>query len=723
MSSQLARKSLCPSYPKLVFVLLVTGCLSGELDAVEDNPKPNIIIMMADDMGMGDTSAYQDFTGNDDSVQLHTPAMEKLARMGVRFTDAHTPGSRCSPTRYGLLTGRYPWRSRLKYWVLFGSQGDPMIEPDRPTIASLCRDNGYRTAMVGKWHVGLRYRNEHGLPAAGFQDASLRMPMADTPLDHGFDFCWFTSRSHGTSGPTPGKKNKPNQNIGPGHIDGRKVSGATTNGRQLTSDGANAYVLEKLGSRHSDNAMKFLQEHTTSDETRNQPFFLYYPSNSNHGPHTPDSAIGGVSVVDAGKNVDGTEAGKRGDYIYENDVALARLLNWLESTDDPRSTGKKLIENTLVIFTSDNGAEITAKSATGPFRSNKGSCFEGGHRVPFIAAWRAGGIGDGNAKTPGRTSEQLICLTDMYATLREVLHVDRKKYGDKGGEDSFNILPSLQTTETFHRPVFFHDHKESKADPAVAVLRFDNPVIDGKVHSGQWKLFFTSDLLRAGKPTTLALFDLATDSMEQNDRVHDAELEPLVKYLANLALTHRTAGGHHLASNVSDERITFDWTGINERGNGTLARQFNGKPAQLIKAVQSNLEMTVRGVDRNEQSDITFSLNGRGLGLSGGRFHQVDDGEALVFQFSEDVIVESVSVLAGNGVCGGYYQVGDDSKLAVYCVDADIDSKDQSGILSDIGFLKSGQPLRLDSTPLFPSEAKGRWRLSRLIVRRVVPSE
>ena len=163
--------------------------------------KPNIIFFMADDMGMGDTSAFQDFTGNADNVQLHTPQMERLARMGVRFTDAHTPSSRCTPTRYGLLTGRYPWRSRMKWWVLYGAQGDPMIEADRPTIATMLRDSGYRTGMVGKWHVGLRYRQSDGKPAAGWFDADLTQPLHTTPLDHGFDFARFTSRSHGTSGP------------------------------------------------------------------------------------------------------------------------------------------------------------------------------------------------------------------------------------------------------------------------------------------------------------------------------------------------------------------------------------------------------------------------------------------------------------------------------------------------------------------------------------------
>ncbi len=127
---------------RLATILFLFGAISlGGLSLAVET-KPNIILMMADDMGMGDTSAFQDFTGNRDADQLHTPEMERLARMGVRFTDAHTPSSRCSPTRYGLLTGRYPWRNRLKHWVLFGAQGDPMIEADRPTIASMLTRSG-----------------------------------------------------------------------------------------------------------------------------------------------------------------------------------------------------------------------------------------------------------------------------------------------------------------------------------------------------------------------------------------------------------------------------------------------------------------------------------------------------------------------------------------------------------------------------------------------------
>ena len=162
---------------------------------------PNVIIFLADDMGLGDTSAYQDWTQNPDSLQLSTPAIERLAKQGVRFTDAHSPSSRCSPTRYALLTGRYCWRTRLKHWFLFGVHCPPLIERERITFPEFLQAAGYQTAMFGKWHLGLTYCNKEGNAAEGWDDADLTRPIADGPLDHGFDTFFGVSRSHGTSGP------------------------------------------------------------------------------------------------------------------------------------------------------------------------------------------------------------------------------------------------------------------------------------------------------------------------------------------------------------------------------------------------------------------------------------------------------------------------------------------------------------------------------------------
>ena len=682
---------------------------------------PNIVLMMADDMGLGDTSAYQDFTGNRDSDQVHTPNMQRLARMGVRFTDAHTPCSRCTLTRYALLTGRYPWRNRMKHWVLFGAQGDPMIEADRPTIGTLLQQHGYRTGMVGKWHVGLRYRRTDGRPAAGWDDADLTQPMFDTPLDHGFDECRFTSRSHGTSGPAVGGKkqqNGPTQSVGPGHVHGRAIVGATGNGKQLIEVGPDAYVLSELGGRHLKHALTFLGDHLANQQTSAKPFFLYYPSNSNHGPYTPDTAIGGLPVAGAARNVAGQPMNVRSDFIYENDVVLGQLIDFLQRTDDPRNTGHKLIENTIVIFTSDNGAEIEQKSATGPFRSNKGSVYEGGHRVPFIASWPSGGVGDGDETTAGRSDATLIGLQDLYATFAEVLgaKLPDVREGEKGAEDSVSVLPAWRGRRIESRAMFFNDHKEAK-DHAVVALRLDDPLVDGQTKSGQWKVFFDAALLRAGTAKAVELFDLATDRRETSNLLDSAELQPLVGHLVRVALDHRTAGGHRLASLAPAERFVLDWR-VDPISKKFAAAESAGVTIDL-ESDGRRLKATISAVIGDGTAAGKFNVNPGGLGVDGGVAGQVDDGEAILIRFDQDVLVESAAIVAGNGACGGFYRVGQHAPLAIYCVDGDIDAQDQSGILSDIGVLKAGQALRLDSRPHLGVETAGRWRLAALTVRRL----
>ncbi len=693
-------------------------------------PPPNIVFMMADDMGMGDTSAYRDVTGNADDVQLRTPAMDRLARMGVRFTDAHTPASRCTPTRYGLMTGRYPWRSRMKWWVLFGAQGDPLIEADRPTVASMLRDNGYRTAMFGKWHVGLRYRKADGSPAAGWEDADLTKPLHTTPVDHGFDIARFTSRSHGTSGPdagskpkNPKKRNGPKQSIGPGHIHDRVALAATRNGRQLKDKGPEAYVLTDLGGRHSDHAMDFMRGHVTDAPTKGRPFFLYYPANSNHSPYTPDTEIGGKPVKGAARTVSGRPMDARHDFVYENDVALGRMLEWLEATDDPRRPGHKLIANTLVVFTSDNGAEKDSNVATGPFRSHKGSCYEGGHRVPFLVSWPAGGVGDGDATTPGQTNPSPIGLQDMYATFAEVVgaRLPDLRAGEKGAEDSFSALAAFRGQTVKRAPMFYNDHKEAKADPAAVAMRLDSPTVGGREFPGQWKMFFNARLLREGEARPYELYNLAADPWESENLITKPELKPLVAFLAREATLHRRVGGQRMVEFAQDSSVTFDWSAEASEGK-KLAVAFDGKSAGglTMTSTDRSVNMTISGVRGDKPlTRAAFRPNPRGLGLGGGKFDQVDDGEALLVSFDRDVIVEQVGVVAGNGVCGGFYRVGEKAPLAIYCVDADNDAKEQQGVISDIGLLRKGEKLRLDSSPHYGVEPAGRWRLGAISVRPV----
>ncbi len=686
---------------KIIWLLSVAMTFAGA-----DIEKPNVIFFMADDMGMGDTSVYQDFTGNDDDAQIDTPAMERLANMGVRFTDAHTPSSRCTPTRYGLLTGRDPWRTRLKSYVLFGAQGDPLIEKDRPTLATLFRDQGYGTAIVGKWHVGLLYNKADGTPSDSLEDADLRQGVADGPMDHGFEFSRYSSRSHLSSAPNTETRERG----GPGYMYGRDA--ITANGpHSFYMEGPKAFILEELGSRYSDHAVEYLDSHREVGANADKPFFLYYPSHSNHTPYTTTDSIDWVPVAGASKRKSGEPSGERMDFIYENDVALGRLLDWLEANDDPRHPGKKFIDTTVVIFTSDNGAEINEKFATGPFRSNKASCYEGGHRVPFIVAWGAGGIGDGNGETPGGTNATPISLSDMYATFSELLDVPLPDLaaGEKGAEDSVSALSFWRGEESDRSsvPMFCNDNKtpppfapnDPSRDPAILMMRLDNPVVDGKVFPGQWKIFYDPTMIRAGKVNPVELYDLVTDQREANNRVTEPGLRPMIEHLNQLALKHRSAGGHRLAELGSGDSIPFDI-----RGNG----------GKVITQAGLTLEIDAAG-------SRSLAYNDEGLGVQGGASAQVDGGEALKLSFDKDVIVESIRLVAGSdGVAGGFYEIGAGASIPVYCVDAHAEKYtafDHSGMLADVGVLKAGQVLRLDSGSHYGANAPGSWWLESIQVQ------
>ena len=239
--------------------------------------------------------------------------------------------------------------------------------------------------------------------------------------------------------------------------------------------------------------------------------------------------------------------------------------------------------------------------------------------------------------------------------------------------------------------MFYNDHKESK-DGAASAMRIDNPKVGGKVAKGKWKLFFDATLLRAGTARPTALFDLASDPKEEKNRLTDPKLKPLIKRLVFTALLHRRTGGHRFVPLTPKKRVTFDWT----------------------KPIPSPALMVMNLLAKGGKA----SMDPDGVGIPGSGSDRVDAGQGIALRFQQDVLIESIGLKAGkDGTCGGSLIMGKRAPLAIYCTDKDNDTKDQQGIMSDLGILKTGELLRLEASPHLGVESPGSWKLQSLVVR------
>ncbi|MFN2233158.1 MAG: sulfatase family protein [Anaerolineales bacterium] len=381
--------------------------------------KPNIIFIMADDMGYGDVGCYG-------SVKIQTPHMDRLASEGMRFTDAHSSSAVCTPSRYSVLTGRYCWRTSLKKWVLWGFE-PPLIEPQRQTVAALLKKHGYATAAIGKWHLGLGWTTLDGnLPLADGTNVDYQAKIHGGPRQLGFDtnfnitgsldmapYC-FIEDDHVFKEPTIEKY--------PYHPQQR--SGLMSPGWQ--DDQVDLIFTEK--------AVAFIDQHASHD--RDQPFFLYLTPSAPHRPCEPPDFIHGRS-----------QAGLRGDMVA--------LVDWMVGQIDDALRRHGMVENTLMIVTSDNGARVTdfygndyGHKSCGNLRGQKADIWDGGHREPLIARW------PGIIK-PGSTSDGLVCLSDLMATCAEILDIPLQ---ENTAEDSFSFLPALhgELGECLSRKMIVH---------------------------------------------------------------------------------------------------------------------------------------------------------------------------------------------------------------------------------------------------------------------------
>ena len=455
-----------------------------------DFSKPNIVFILADDLGYGDVSCYG-------ATKLKTPNIDRLARQGMKFTDAHTAASVCSPSRYGLMTGRSPWR-------LHKTGNGYRLETGRMTMASLLKTHGYRAAAIGKWHLGYS-KDWNKLPITG-------------PLEVGFDYHFGVPQNHNDS---------TRCYIENHDIVGRKPGEEfrIVKGKDFPEGLAQPRVDDQVGATLTAKAVGFIRENAA------RPFFLYFTPCIPHTHVTPAAEFRGTS-----------EAGLLGDALQELDAQVGTILRTLDEL--------QLADNTLIVFTSDNGgtpkdfkgtqdaklllaseaggirakfmnakgdAKALGHVTNGPWHDGKGSPYEGGHRVPFIARW-PGRI------APSASSDYTFCLTDMLATAADILAV---KLPDNAGEDSHSLLPALlgkPPAMPLRQAIFVQGDTD---DNAIAIC------------TGRWKLIASTN---SKKEPVHQLYDLNKDPGETTDiaKAHPEIVHELAAALAKARTDGRT---------------------------------------------------------------------------------------------------------------------------------------------------------------------------------------
>lgn len=402
---------------KVFHLFLLT--LGVSISLSEENQLPNILFILADDLGYGDVRCY-----NSES-KVPTPHLDQLSEEGILFTDAHSPSTVCTPTRYSILTGRMAFRTGMR-GVFTGAGGPCMIEKDRMTIGGMLQNKGYTTSLYGKWHVGMTFFdkdgkpiNKNGLEAVQRIDYSRAIP--DAPIHRGFDYffgsvcCpttdWLYAFIDGDRIPVP-----PTKIIDRSPLPKHPYSKDNRPGMI-----APGYSMEKIDLQFMEKSLSFLEEH--SKKRKGSPFFLFHSAQAVHLPSFPADQFKGK-----------TKAGPHGDFIFELDYIVGKLMAALDKHG--------FADNTLVIFSSDNGPEVPTvlsmrqdykHDGARPWRGVKRDNWEGGHRVPFIARW------PGKIK-PGTRSSQTLSLTDLMATFAAITNV---KLPQEAGEDSVNMLPAL----------------------------------------------------------------------------------------------------------------------------------------------------------------------------------------------------------------------------------------------------------------------------------------
>ena len=356
---------------------------------VSTNEKPNIVFILCDDLGYGEIQSLAPATS-----KIKTPHVDQLTKEGMVFTDAHSGSSVCTPTRYGIMTGRYSWRTSLQSGVVSGFKPD-LIKEDRPTIGNFLQDQGYHTAIIGKWHLNFQYADPATkalLRKKGRKLPPVGSTIPDGPINRGFDYY------HGF------------------HHAGSMKAVIENDKVILHEDEIN--MLPRLTTK----SVAYINQQAKNKDGK--PFLLYVPLGSPHTPILPTKEWQGKSGL-----------GPYADFVMQTDATVGAITKALQDNG--------LSENTIVIFSSDNGTSKAAKIealadkghiVSAGYRGSKSDLWDGGHRIPFIVKW------PGVVK-PNSTSNELICLTDMFATFSEITDAPMPS---KAGEDSVSFLSALK---------------------------------------------------------------------------------------------------------------------------------------------------------------------------------------------------------------------------------------------------------------------------------------
>lgn len=489
-------------------LLFASAATADDHKEVQASTKPNIIFVLADDLGIGDVSP------TNPDCKIKTPHLQKMADEGMTFLDAHTTSAVCTPTRYSLLTGRYNWRSRLKRGVLSGTSKH-LIPAERETVAHLLKRAGYHTQMIGKWHLGWDWAKADKSEKK-WQDIDFSKPVKNGPDINGFD------NYYGHCG---------SLDMAPYvWVDTGKPTAIPTRQKGVTKRQdrygwyrkgpiAPDFEIEQVLPHLFDKSITYIKSRAGASK-KGKPFFLYLPLPA---PHTP--------IVPVPPFKDASKINPYADFVMQMDHHMGQLFAALKEAG--------VDENTLVIFTSDNGCspeanfELLKKYNHDPssiYRGHKADIYEGGHRVPFIVRWPA-------TITAGQKTHATACLTDFYSTAREITGQAKL---EKGGEDSVSILPVLKNPNSTPRTTLIsHSINGSFA------IREGNWKLCVCPGSGGWSAPRPNKALKDKALHPVQLFNLETDPAEKNNLAEQKaeKVKELLKLLKNHIKNGRSTPG------------------------------------------------------------------------------------------------------------------------------------------------------------------------------------